>query len=304
MEEMLTSPTETLAEARPPVPDPGPAADPVDEQPETVIERRPGWQLLNVRELWRYRELLFFLTWRDIKVRYKQTILGAAWAVLQPLATMLIFTLFIGRMAGADTGDIPYPLYVFAGLLPWTFFANAMSAAGQSIISNQNLVTKVYFPRLLIPMGATGAGLVDFCVASGMLGVLMVLYGQPPGSAIWLAPLIFLGLVVAALGMGILLSALTVAYRDFRHVVPFLVQLWMFATPTIYLNAKAVVGPRWHALLPLNPAYGLIYNFRQAVLGGPLDWSALAISAGVAVAILTAGCLYFRRVERGFADII
>jgi lipopolysaccharide transport system permease protein len=305
MEEMLTSPPETLADG-PPTPMPGAlrAAEQADEQPETVIERRPGWQLLNVRELWRYRELLFFLTWRDIKVRYKQTVLGAAWAVLQPLATMLIFTLFIGRMAGADTGDIPYPLYVFAGLLPWTFFANAISAAGQSIVSNQNLVTKVYFPRLLIPLGATGAGLVDFCIASGMLGVLMVIYGQPPGPALLLAPLIFLCLVVAALGVGILLSALTVAYRDFRHVVPFLVQLWMFATPTIYLNAEAVVGPRWHALLPLNPAYGLIYNFREAVFGGPLDWSALAVSGGVALVLLTVGCLYFRRVERGFADII
>jgi lipopolysaccharide transport system permease protein len=259
---------------------------------------------VDLAELWRYRELLYFLTWRDIKVRYKQTVVGAAWAVLQPLATMIAFSLFLGPLAGGATGDVPYPLFVFAGLLPWTFFSNAASTASQSIVGNQNLVTKVYFPRLIIPMGAVAGGLVDFLIASGLLGVLMACYGTGPGWAVLLAPLLVLALAVAALGVGTLLSALTVAYRDFRYVVPFMVQFWMFATPTVYLPAGAVVGPRWQLLLPLNPAYGLILNFRQAVLGGPLDYYSLAVSAAIGLALLLGGVYYFRRVERSFADII
>jgi lipopolysaccharide transport system permease protein len=280
---------------------PNPTNDP---PPTTVIERRSEWHFLDLGELWRYRELLLFLVWRDIKVRYKQTVLGAAWAVLQPFATMIVFSLFFSQMAGTGTTGVPYPLFVFAGLLPWFFFANAIAAAGQSIVGNQSLVTKVYFPRLLIPMGAVGAGVVDFAVALGMLAGLMAFYGAAPGWGVLLVPVLALGLMIAALGVGTLLSALTVAYRDFRYVVPFLVQLWMFATPTIYLQADAVVGPRWRPLLALNPAYGLIANFRAAVLGGDLDWYALAVSGAVSVALLVLGCLYFRRVERSFADII
>jgi len=272
-----------------------------DDLPVTIIERRPGWQIVDLGELWRYRELLFFLTWRDVKVRYKQTVLGALWAVLQPLATMVVFTLFIGKLAGVEGEMKHYSLFVFAGLLPWTFFANAVSSAGQSVIGSQNMVTKVYFPRLFIPMGAVGAGLVDFAIAFAMLLVMMPFYGVWPGWNILMVPPICLFVVIAALGVGTLLSALTVAYRDFRYVVPFSVQLWMFATPCIYMN---FVGPRGQAILPLNPAYGLIYNFRQAVLGGPFDWYVLAVSATVSVAFLLVGCLYFRRVERSFADII
>jgi len=281
-----------------------PTSAEMNDLPVTVIERRPGWQFLNLRELWRYRELLFFLTWRDIKVRYKETVLGAAWALLQPLATMVVFSLFLGRMAGVSSTEIPYPLFVFAGILPWTFFANAVSSAGGSIVGSQNLVTKVYFPRLIIPMGAVAAGLVDFGIAFGMLLVLMPCYGVLPGFGLLLVPLLALLLVIAALGVGTLLSALTVAYRDFRYVVPFMVQLWMFATPCIYLDAGKVIGPRWQALLPLNPAYGLIANFRQAMLGGPLDLYALAVSGTVSLVLLLLGCFYFRRVERRFADII
>jgi lipopolysaccharide transport system permease protein len=272
--------------------------------PTTVIERKPGSRFLDLGELWRYRELLFFLVWRDVKVRYKQTVLGAAWAVIQPFATMIVFSLFFGQMAGAPDSHVPYPLFVFAGLLPWFFFSNAIASAGQSVVGNQNLVTKIYFPRLLIPMGAVGAGVVDFLVALVVLAGMMVYYGVAPGWGVLLVPVVALGLMVAALGVGTLLSALTVAYRDFRYVVPFLVQLWMFATPTIYLQADAVVGPRWRPLLPLNPAYGLIANFRAAVLGGELDLYALAVSGGVSVVLLVLGCLYFRRVERSFADII
>ncbi len=275
-----------------------------EDLPVTVIERRPGWRFIDLGELWRYRELLWFLTWRDIKVRYKQTVLGGAWAVLQPLATMLVFTLFLGRLASTASDAASYPLFVFAGLLPWLFFANAISSGGQSVVGNQNLVTKVYFPRLIIPMAAVGAGLVDFGIACGLLAVMMVYFGVAPGLGLLLTPLIVLLLVVAALGVGTLLSALTVAYRDFRHVVPFLVQLWMFATPAIYLQADGLFGPDVQALLPLNPAYGLIAAFRQAVLGGAIDWYALAVSGAVSCGLLLVACLYFRRVERSFADII
>lgn len=276
----------------------------MDDLPLTVIERRPTWQIVDLRELWRYYELLFFLTWRDVKVRYKQTVLGAAWAVLQPLATMIVFAVFLGRMAGVSEQIEHYGLFVFAGMLPWTFFSNALSSAGNSVVGNQNLVTKVYFPRLIIPMSAVGAGLVDFAIAFGLLAAMMLFYGVLPGWGFLLLPLIVLLLVVAALGVGTLLAALTVAYRDFRYVIPFGVQLWMFATPCIYLNAAKVVGSRGELVLPLNPAYGLILNFRQAALGGPLDWYALTASATVSVTLLLLGCLYFRRVERSFADIV
>jgi lipopolysaccharide transport system permease protein len=279
--------------------------DPTADWPVTVIERRSGWQPFNLRELWRYRELLYFLTWRDVKVRYKQTVLGAAWAVIQPLGAMAVFALFLGRATGL-TGDLPYSysLFVLAGLLPWMYFSNALGSAGQSLVSNQNLVTKVYFPRLIIPLGAVGAGLVDFCIAFVLLLVMMPFSGAWPGWGFLWLPLLLVLLVVAALGVGTLLSALTVAYRDFRFAVPFLVQLWMFATPSIYMQAERVVPGRWQWLLPLNPAYGLVANFRQAVLGGPMDYYALAVSGAVSVVLLLLGCLYFRRVERGFADVI
>lgn len=230
--------------------------------PVTVIERRHGWHFLDLGELWRYRELLFFLTWRDVMVRYKQTVLGAAWAILQPLATMLVFSLFFGRVAGNPSSNVPYSLFVLAGLVPWMFFSNAIAQAGQSVVGSQNLVTKVYFPRLMIPMGSVAAGLVDFAIASAMLLIMMVYYGLAWSWSMLVVPWIVLGLVVAALGVGVLLSALTVAYRDFRHVVPFMVQFWMFATPCIYLQQEGAVGPRGQLLLPLNPAYGLIINFR------------------------------------------
>ena len=272
--------------------------------PETVIERRHGWQFIDLGELWRYRELLFFLTWRDVKVRYKQTVLGAAWAILQPLATMLVFSLFFRKAAASTTSDVPYSLFVLAGLVPWMFFSNAVAQAGQSVVGSQNLVTKIYFPRLMIPMGSVAAGLVDFAIASAMLLVMMVYFGVHWTLGMLAVPAIVLGLVIAALGVGVLLSALTVAYRDFRHVVPFLVQFWMFATPCIYLQQEGAVGPRTQLLLPLNPAYGLIANFRSALLGEPFDFYSLAVSSAVGVVILLVGCFYFRRVENRFADII
>jgi lipopolysaccharide transport system permease protein len=274
------------------------------EQPVTIIERKSGWHFVDLAELWRYRELLYFLVWRDVKVRYKQTALGALWAVLQPLVTMLVFTLFLGRVTAGGSDEVAYPLFVFAGLLPWTFFASAISSSGQSVVGSQNLVTKVYFPRLLIPTSAVGVSLVDFAIGFGMLVVLMIFYGVGPGWQVLLVPLIVLLLLLAAVGVGTLLAALTVAYRDFRHVVPFAVQLWMFATPTIYLQADGLLSDRVRALLPFNPTYGLIRVFRQALLGEPLDLYALGVSGTVSLVLLVVGNVYFRRVERSFADII
>jgi lipopolysaccharide transport system permease protein len=304
----MSSTAEILREEKPALPGAkiAPAAPvPADELPLTVIEPRSGWQLVDLRELWRYRELFFFLTWRDVKVRYKQTVLGAAWAVLVPLATMIVFSLFIGRAAGIAEGftAYPYSLFVFAGLIPWTFFAFATNSGGMSVVGNQNLVTKVYFPRLIIPMSAVGAGLVDFLIAFTMLLAMMLWNGILPGWGFLWVPVITLITLAAALGVGTLLAALTVAYRDFRHAVPFMVQLWMWSTPSIYLPATKL-GPVSGWIMPLNPAYGLIENFRLAMLNEPLQWYSLGVSSAVSVVLLLAGCLYFRRVERSFADII
>jgi lipopolysaccharide transport system permease protein len=270
--------------------------------PLTVIENRPGWSL-NLGELWRYRELLFFLTLRDVKVRYKQTVLGAAWAVLQPLATMVVFSLFFGQVQPNRETSFWYPLFVFAGLVPWTFFANAVLSAGQSIVSNGSLVTKIFFPRLIIPTSAVGVFLLDFAIAFSMLLVLMLCCGVVPGWSVLLLPVVVAGLLLLTLAVGTVLAALTVTYRDFRFVVPFLVQLWMFATPGIYMQAD-VAGPYGRWVLPMNPAQGLITNFRAALLGGSPDLYALALSSIVTLALALVGCAYFRRVERSFADII
>jgi lipopolysaccharide transport system permease protein len=255
--------------------------------PITILEAKPGWRVIDLSE-----------------VRYKQTVLGAAWAILQPLATMLVFSLFFGRVAGNPSSNVRYPLFVLAGLVPWMFFSNAIGQAGQSVVGNQNLVTKIYFPRLMIPMGAVAAGLVDLAVSFAMLLLLMLWYGMTPGWSFVLVPFLTLGLVIAALGVGTLLSALTVAYRDFRYAVPFLVQFWMFATPCIYMQASVSSSPGLIRLLPFNPVYGLIANLRQAMLGGPIELYSLVVSTAMSVLLLLVGCLYFRRVEREFADII
>jgi lipopolysaccharide transport system permease protein len=285
-----------------------PAAEAVD-QPVTIIRPTHGWQLVNFREIWRFRELTYFLAWRDLKARYKQTVLGGAWALLQPLATMAVFTVFLGKVAAAQGPDgeavyPPYWLFVFTGMLPWTFFANTLGFSSQSVVSGANLITKIYFPRLIIPVAAAGVPLVDLAVSFGILVLLMLGSGILPSWSVLLLPLLVLGLAIASLGLGILLSALTVAYRDVRGAIPFMIQLWMFATPAIYIQDDAVISPRWRALLPLNPAYGLIVNFRQAVLGGDPDFYALAVSIGVSLLLGVVGCIYFRRVERSFADII
>jgi lipopolysaccharide transport system permease protein len=274
------------------------------EPPLTVVEPRGGWALPDLRELWRYRELLFFLALRDIKVRYKQTVLGVGWAVAQPLATMAVFALFIGRMAGAANGiDIPYPLFVFAGMVAWTFFGNTVSSAANSVVANERLVTRIYFPRLAIPLATVGVGLFDLTIASVLLAGMALSAGITPGWSALLLPVVVLMLAVASAGVGVLLSALIVAQRDFRYVLTFGVQLWMFATPSLYLPPESF-GPEARLYLPLNPAHGLVTAFRQAALGGAIDWYAFAVSSAVGVCLAAAGVLYFRRVETSFADTI
>ncbi len=272
----------------------------------TVIRPETGWQAIGWRELWRYRELLYFLAWRDVKVRYKQTALGAAWAILQPGLMMVVFTIFFGRLAHVDSGGLPYPLFAFLGLLPWTFFATAIASAGNSVVGSERLITKVYFPRLLIPFASVGAALVDLAVAFSMLAVLMLWYGVPPTWGWLLAPAILGLLTLSALGTGALLAALNVAYRDVRYVIPFLVQLWMFATPTVYMHLGGSPGQpaanEW--LFYVNPLTGLIAAFRAALVGSPIPGLALFWSGGAALILFVVGCLYFRRVEDTFADII
>ncbi len=282
-------------------------ANPADEPaagPLTIVTGSEGQQLLNFRELWQYRELLYFFVWRDVKVRYKQTMLGVGWAVLQPAMMMVVFTVFFGRMAGVPTGDVPYPLFVYAGLLPWIFFSSAVCHAGNSIVASERLVTKVYFPRLAVPFAAIGVSALDFAIAFGLLLVLMVVYGVNPGANLFLVPVVVIAMALLATGLGTLLSALNVAYRDLRYVVPFLLQLWMFATPTIYMAPDAG-GSRSAALwMAVNPMTTLVGCFRSAALGGAFPWPAfLCVCAVAAVAVLV-GCRYFRRIEDRFADII
>jgi lipopolysaccharide transport system permease protein len=276
----------------------------VPPQHRTVIEPPRGWQLINAAELWKYRELLGFLIWRDVKVRYKQTLLGAAWAVLQPAMMMVVFTVFFARMAKVSSGDVPYPLFVFAGLLPWTFFSTSIANAANSVVGSERLITKIYFPRLSIPFATVGAAIVDFLIALGMLLVLMLWFGHMPGPTLLVAPLVMMCIALAAAGVGTMLAALNVAYRDFRYVIPFLVQLWMFATPTIYMNPNANGIGSLDGLLLANPLSPLITTFRASVLGGPIPWTSFGIAALTSVAMFVIGCLYFRRVEDTFSDII
>lgn len=273
---------------------------------ERVVVIRPsnGWQPINAGELWRFRELLAFLVWRDVKVRYKQTLLGAAWAVLQPALMMLVFTIFFGRMAGVSSGGLPYPLFVYMGLLPWTFFSTAVSNAGNSVVGSERLITKVYFPRLAVPFASAGACLVDFCIAFGLLVVLMCWYHVVPGVTVLILPFVLAGIALMATGVGTFLAALNVKYRDFRYVIPFLVQFWMFGTPTIYMQPTGTSAKGYHALLALNPMTGLVASFRAACSGTPVPWGQLGICSACALVAFVLGCFYFRRAEQHFADMI
>ena len=269
----------------------------------TIIEPRKGWAPVDLNELWNYRELLHFLTKRDIKVRYKQTVLGGLWAIIQPVFTMLVFTFFFGRLAKMPSDGIPYPIFVYAGLLPWTYFANALSASGNSLVGSANLITKVYFPRLIVPASASLAGLLDFFVAMIVLGALMVYYQFLPGFAIFLFPVLVGLTFLCAVGAGLWLSALNVQYRDIRYVIPFLVQLWMFVSPVIY--PVSMIQKEYQWLLALNPMGGVIKAYRASLLGHlPVDWSLLGISTGIILVLFISGLYYFRRMEQVFADVV
>ena len=276
---------------------------PMIDKPLVVIEPSKSWVAINLRDLWSYRELLYFLTWRDIKVRYKQTLLGAAWAILQPLLTTLIFTLFFGILAGVPSDNVPYPIFAFAGLLPWTFFSNSLTQSSNSLVGSANLISKVYFPRLLVPAAAIGAGLVDFAIAFLILIGMMIFYGIAVTWHILMLPLLVLMLTLLALGIGMWLSALNVKYRDIRYVLPFLIQIWMFASPVIY--PTTLVPERWRWILALNPLTGIIENFRTSIFGQrSFNWSALATSAIITVVFLVYAAFAFRRMEKTFADIV
>jgi homopolymeric O-antigen transport system permease protein len=271
---------------------------------EPLVRIRPAasWVPLNFKQVWSYRELLYFLMWRDVKVRYKQTVLGAAWAIIQPLFTMLIFTLFFGKLAGVPSDNVPYPVFVYAGLLIWTFFSNALTNSGNSLVGNQNLLTKVYFPRIIIPGATVGAGLVDLAISFLVLIGLMIYYDVAVTWGILLVPVIIVFTTLLALGVGMWASALNVKYRDIRFALPFAIQLWMFLSPIIY--PSTFVPAKWRWLLTLNPLTGLIDGFRAALFAQRINWSTLAISIAITLAILVYAAYVFRRMERSFADIV
>ena len=269
----------------------------------TVIKPGKKFSLADLAAVWQYRELGYFLVKRDISVRYKQTVLGGLWAILQPSLAMIVFTVFLGRMAHVPSDGVPYPVFAYAGLLPWMYFAGALSAASESMVGSANLITKVYFPRLIIPVSSVLVGLVDLLVASTVLGGLMLYYGIVPGPSAALVPLLVALTALCAAGSGFWLSALNVEYRDIRYTVPFLIQLWMFASPVIY--PSGIVPEKYRWLFALNPMAGLLKAFRASLLGHqPLDWGSLGISVAVTALLLVSGLLYFRKMERSFADVI
>jgi lipopolysaccharide transport system permease protein len=274
----------------------------VYEQFDTIIEPQRGWIPISFRELWKYRELAYILAWRDVKIRYKQTALGAAWAIFQPFISMIVFSVFFGTLMKVPSDNLPYPIFVYAGLLPWTFFSNSLTGASNSLIGQANLISKVYFPRLIIPLSSLGSCLLDFVIALVIMFVLMFYYGISLNISILISPLLLVATMATALGVGTLFSALCVSYRDVKYIVPFMVQLWMYISPVIY--PVSIVPERWRWLLSLNPMAGLIDGYRSAFLGKPFDWVNIGISVGVSFVLLVAGLIYFRMMERRFADII
>jgi len=274
-----------------------------DKNEITIIKPAEGLLAFDFRELSRYSELFYFLAKRDIKVRYKQTVLGGLWAIIQPAFAMIVFSVFLGRMAHMPSDNVPYPVFVYAGLLAWTYFANALAAAGESMVSNANLITKVYFPRLIVPAAAALAGLLDFFIASFLLAAMMLWYGIYPGAAVLLFPVLIGLTFFCAIGAGLWLAALNVEYRDIRYVIPFLIQLWMFASPVIY--PSSIVPERYQWLIAVNPMAGVIKAFRACLLGTqPVDWVSLGVSSAVIALLLVSGLFYFRRMERTFADVV
>ncbi len=272
------------------------------EEPLVIIEPSKSWVAINLRDLWTYRELLYFLIWRDLKVRYKQAVLGVVWVVIQPLLTTVIFTIFLGLLARIPSDGIPYPIFVYAGLLPWTFFANAVSNSGNSLVGNAHLITKVYFPRMIIPGAAIGARLVDFAVAFITLAGFMIYYNVAITWSILMLPVLVVLITLFSLGFGMWISALNVKYRDVGIAIPVLIQLWMFVSPVVY--SSSLVPARWQWIYALNPLVGIIEGFRASLLGREFNWSALAISTIITLALLIYAAYDFRRMEKSFADIV
>lgn len=271
--------------------------------PSIVLQPSHGWVGLNLQKLWQYRELLYFLSWRDVKVRYKQTALGAAWAVVQPFMTMLVFSLFFGKLGKMPSDGVPYPLFAYTALVPWTLFANALTQSSNSLVQNANLLKKVYFPRLVMPISSVISGAVDFLCASLALAALMLFYGVfPTGNIIWLPFLLILAFATA-LGVGFWMSAINVQFRDVRHAMPFLTQFWLFATPIAY--PSSLLSEPWRTIYGINPMVGVVEGFRWALIGtatapGPM----LLVSAVAALIVMVSGAYYFRRMERTFADTV
>lgn len=275
----------------------------VNQKQIVRIEPLEGWIPLRLREFWNYRELLYFLIWRDVKVRYKQTALGACWAIIQPLLTMVVFSIFFGRLGKIPSDGVPYPLFSFAALVPWTFFANGLNQSASSLVSSSDLIKKVYFPRLTIPIATVLSGTVDFALSLAVLLVMIFFYGlMPTGQIIWL-PFFLLLALITSMGVGLWLSALNVEYRDVRYVVPFLTQFWLFATPIAY--PSSLLSEPWRTIYGLNPMTGVVEGFRWALLGtNTAPRPIIAVSSLAAIAILVSGAFYFRRMEKSFADIV
>ncbi len=269
----------------------------------SLIRPAGGWHAISLKELWEYRELLYFLTWRDVKVRYKQTVLGAAWAIIQPFFMMVVFSLFFGRLIGVPSDGIPYPIFAFCALLPWQLFAHALTESSNSLIANERLITKVYFPRLVVPIAAVLGGLMDFAIAFVILLGMMLFYGIVPTWAMVTVPGFLLLAIMSALGVGLWLSALNVQYRDIRYTLNFLIQFWLFATPVAY--PSSIIPEAWRPLYGLNPMAGVVEGFRWALLGGSEPPGALlAVSIAVVLLLLIGGLYYFQRMEHQFADVV
>jgi len=277
--------------------------NPIEQPAVLIIKPSQGWVNLRLKDVWEYRELLYFLVWRDIKVRYKQTVLGAAWAVIQPFLAMVVFSIFFGKLAKVPSDGLPYPIFAYAALLPWQLFAHALTESGNSLVASQQLIKKVYFPRLAIPLAAVLAGLVDFAIAFVVLLGMMFYYGIYPTVAIVTLPLFILFAVATAMAAGLWLSALNVEYRDVRYVIPFLTQFWLFATPVAY--PSSLVPEPWRAVYGLNPMAGVVEGFRWAILGKSGGMGSLMLVSVLAViALLIGGLIYFRRLEKTFADLV
>lgn len=281
---------------------PGPASHRLPDKPIVLIETAGRWPSLNLRDLWEYREVFYFLMWRDVKVRYKQTVFGVAWAIIQPLFLMLIFTFFFGKLVKVPSDGIPYPIFIYAAVVPWTFFSNAIANSANSLTGNTNLITRVYFPRLLIPASAIGAGWVDLAIALLLFLGLMPYYDVAPTWKVLMIPALILLTTLLALGVGVWMAALNARYRDVRHALPFIIQLWMFSTPIIYPVSLVPEDLRW--VLAINPLTGIIEAYRSALFDRPFDWPSLAFSASVTLVLLICFVYLFRRMEDSLADVI